>query len=610
MPGNRSHTPASKRPPGGLRHHLTSRLAAAAILALVALIPYLQSWNFDFINFDDYQYVVYSKVANGLTPDGVKWAFTDVTTTANWHPLTYLSLMLDVTLFGCRPGPLHLVNAALHAVAAALLFILLLRLLSGAAAGATSRERYIAAACAALLWAWHPLRAESVAWISSRKDVLSACFCLAGLLAHLSSIREWRGNRARTSDWRHLFDSTPLAAASYHTWLAMLCFLLGYMSKPTMMVFPAFIILLEWLQAGAIRWRLLLPYGIGGLIALAITISAQGDGGAITTENSPLFRVANAIGAIGIYLRQTLHPAGLMVFYPYPRALNPSLLANGAATLTALLLLATTCYRRLPEVTLGILWFLIALIPVIGLIQVGSAAHADRYTYISQLGFAIMAAILLLRLQRHSATWRQLTRAALLPLLLLTLTAGWRQVSLWRDDPTMFSHMLAIDPDNELANRNYGLHAYGTARDYDGAIDHLARYFSLVRGQRFAERSLYVLILAEAGRLEEARLEASRLSNDVNTHLKKTEAGTFIAWAAIAYFEGDHELAQQHATSVLQRIPKHPDANYLLGLLAHDRGDLPAAISYWQAAMRGDLPYQFLKPRILEAQRALANGAG
>lgn len=584
--------------------------ALALIVAAAALIPYLQTGGFDFLNFDDYNYVAYSNVSGGLTWQNVKWAFADVQTMANWHPLTYLSMMTDVSWFGLNPGPMHLVNAVMHAFATGLLFLLLANMPGTPAVAATNPQRraaraLLSAAAAALAWAWHPLRVESVAWISSRKDVLSAVFCLAGLLAHQADIRRWRKETPRETDWRRLLDNAPLGTCSRYAWLGLAAFVLGFMSKPTMMVFPAFIALLEWTEAGRVRWRLLAVYCTGAAIAVGVTICAQGSGGAITAENPFSFRLLNAVRAIGIYMRQTFQPTGLMVFYPYPRHLPPVAVANGLACTAGLLILAQACWKALPAVTSGILWFFVALVPVIGLVQVGSAGHADRYTYLSQIGFAIALAVVLDRLQARSRAWQHAARAAAALALAALLALAWRQTGRWRNDPTMFTYMLRVDPGNDLANRNFGLHAYGTYRDYPAAIEHLSKYLQRARGHHFAERSLYILILAEAGRLDEARLEASRLSNDVNTHLKKSELGTFIAYAAIAYFEGDRDLAQRHAAFVLERVPRHPDANYLLGLIAHDEGRIEDAIAFWTAAHKGDLPYQFLKPRIAEARRLL-----
>jgi tetratricopeptide (TPR) repeat protein len=588
----------------------------AVAVALIALAPYLQTGWFEFINLDDYRYVKYSPVARGLTWANLKWALQDVKMMANWHPLTYLSLMADVTLFGPNPGAMHLVNAGMHAAAAGLLFLLLAALAGGrglsvqvsgavgpSAVGTASGRALAAAAFGALVWALHPLRAESVAWISSRKDVLSALFCIGGLLAHLGDVRIWQGGRAREVEWGKVFDKADLPVCSWRAWVAFACFGLGYMAKPTMMVFPAFVALIEWLEAGRIRWKLLALYAAGAVAVLGVTVFAQGEGGAITDEHSFYTRLLNAAVSISVYLRQFVIPRGLTLFYPYPKSLSPGTVALGVASVAGLVMAADAYRDKRPVVACGVAWFVAALVPVLGFIQVGGAAHADRYTYLPMIGFSLILAAWLRKMldDRRRLRYAAGTVAGAAVLALLALT--WRQVGLWRDDQTLFTHALGAVEGNFLAHRNLGIHAYSRYQDHETAIRHLALFLEMERRPHYAERSLYVLILAEGGHLEEAKAEANRLAQGVDADLGKRELGTFIAYAAIAYYEGDKELAKTHAEYVQERVPNHPDANYLLGLIAQDEGRLDDAVVYWERSLKGDFQYQFIESRIREIKQ-------
>jgi len=594
-------------------------MGVAIAVALVAFLPYFQSGKFELINLDDYRYVVYCPVSNGLSWSNAGWALTDVRAMANWHPLTYLSFMTDVSLFGANPKAMHLVNAGMHAVAAGMLFFLLSALLAGpdcnrkwvvpktvcGDGGEASWPTAIlwAAAFGALAWALHPLRVESVAWISSRKDVLSVLFCLAGLMAHLGDVRAWRGEKARESDWRRLLDGTALENCSWRWWGALACFVLGYMAKPTMMMFPAFIALIEWLEAGRVRWKPLLLYAAGAVVFLVVTVYAQGEGGAITTDYPIPYRVLNATVSISIYLRQFVIPEGLAIFYPYDQALTPGMIASGFSCILGLGALAFACWTRAPVVTCGVVWFLVALIPLLGFIQVGGASHADRYTYLSTIGLSLILATILHGLLRQGRWTAHAARWGAIGLLSVLMFLSWRQIGLWRDDPTLFSHALTVTDGNFLAHRNLGIYAYSRYQDHETAIKHLSAFLKMSNRQYFPEPALYVLILAESGHMEEAKTEARRLTEEVDRAYEKKELSTFIAYSAIAYYEGDRELAKKHAEYVCERVKNHPDANYLLGLIARDAGKLDDAIAFWKRSLKGDFQYQFMEPRIRELER-------
>ncbi|MBI5071133.1 MAG: tetratricopeptide repeat protein [Deltaproteobacteria bacterium] len=408
---------------------------AAGLAALLAAV-YAQVGGFAFVNVDDQQYVTQNRhVLRGLGWDGVAWALGSLHA-ANWHPLTWLSHLLDVSLFGAWAGGHHLVSAALHLASTLLLFHLLHR-----TTGAAGRS-----ALAAALFGLHPLRAESVAWVSERKDVLSTLLLLLLLVAWV------RYAEGRRRGW-------------YLAALGLLA--LGLMAKPMLVTAPALLLLLDaWPlgrtappEAGGRRplVRLALekiPFAALAAASAAVTLYAQARGQAVNAlaEVSLGQRVANALASTVRYLGDTLWPSGLAYFYPHP------VLAHGGtpawqAVLSAALLLALTAAAwrlraRQPWLLWGWVWFLVTLLPVIGLLQVGVQARADRYTYVPHLGlvpalvWGAAAAAERLRLPRALAA------AGAVAVVLALAVASWQQVGTWRDSVTLHQRALAVTERN------------------------------------------------------------------------------------------------------------------------------------------------------------------
>ncbi|MEZ4289302.1 MAG: tetratricopeptide repeat protein [Myxococcota bacterium] len=426
------------------RRLVLAGLALAAALALV----YAPVVGHDFVDFDDRVYVADNpEIASGLGWDGVRWAFT-TGYAANWHPLTWLSHMLDVELFGLEPGAMAAANVGLHALASVLLLVFLAR-----ATGAFWPALGVAA-----LFALHPLRVESVAWIAERKDVLAGVFFMATLLAWLGWVR--RPGRLRSA------------------WVvAMLA--LGLMSKPTVVTLPFVLLLLDvWplrrLERGNLRARLIEKGPLFALVAAScwLTLRVQQAGGAMRdVALSPLdLRIANAITAYATYLRKLVWPSDLAVFYPLPRTGLPESpfgleVVLAAAILLAISLVAFVERRRRPWLAVGWCWYLGVLVPMIGLVQVGNQALADRYTYLSGIGLAIpivfgsteLGAWVEERLGRARAQIVLLPLAA--AILLAFALASHRQVLVWRDHVSLFEHALAVTEGNYLAHYNLGTRA-------------------------------------------------------------------------------------------------------------------------------------------------------
>jgi Flp pilus assembly protein TadD len=396
------------------------------------LAAYAPVGGFGFINFDDPQYVTANPVVRqGLTAESVGWILVNPHAKL-WHPLTSLSHLLDVTLFGLDPGPPHLVNVALHAAGTWACFVVLLALTG----------RFWPSAVVAMLFAWHPARVESVAWIAERKDVLSTLFAWATLGAWVAYVRA-------PSRARYALVFTALTAA--------------VLAKSMLVTLPAVLLLLDvWPLARArLGWPTLLveklPFAVLAVACAAVTYYVQQSGGAVAPDELLGLgqRVGNATVAYVRYLGLLVWPTGLAIFYPY-RAWSPSTVAIAASVVGALTLGALAVRRTAPYVTIGWLWYLITLFPVSGIVQAGSQSMADRFTYWPSVGLALA---LVWTLADHAPLQRLPrlavpTLVAMLGMALLGLTR--RQVLTWRDSETVFRHAIAVTGDNYLAQNQLG----------------------------------------------------------------------------------------------------------------------------------------------------------
>jgi hypothetical protein len=420
-------------------------LALALGLALVTLCTYYGALDNGFVHFDDTLYVTRNPVTQqGLSRSTVLWAFT-TGFAANWHPLTWLSVMLDVQLFGLDARGHHATSIALHALNTVLVFALMLRLGFGRGASAF----------AAGLFGLHPLHVESVAWVAERKDVLSMLFGLLALLAYV----------------RYSEAPSTRRMAAVAVLLA-----LGLMAKPVLVTLPFVLLLLDWwpLRRMAIpSWlaspgtapgvRAAEPVGLGllvreksllfalALVSAFITYLAQAENGSVAVEVPAAYRVVNAIHSYIAYLVKTLYPLHLAVFYPLPTELP---LLRGALDLAALASLGVLAWRvrtRAPYLLVGLLWFLGTLVPMIGLVQVGMQAYADRYTYFPSLGLGLAASLLLADAARRLRLPRAVSALLGVALLgsLAFLTA--KQTLVWRDTVTLFDHAVAVTGRNPVA---------------------------------------------------------------------------------------------------------------------------------------------------------------
>ncbi|MFM8411323.1 MAG: hypothetical protein ACKOCT_13715, partial [Alphaproteobacteria bacterium] len=429
---------AGARAGAGVRPHAIEASATAfsgwpLAVFLLAALPFLPALGGAFLTFDDDVYVTANPmVRDGLTARGLAWAVRSFDT-GNWHPLTWASLMLDAQLHGLSPGGFHLSNLLLHGANATLLFLLLARV-----AGSLP-----VAAAGAIAWAVHPLRTESVAWISERKDLLSAFF---GLLA----VHAWLGSSPRDllRPGRAIERSAPprIAATTLLLAASLAC-------KPMLVTLPLLLLLLDaWplgrlADAGDVPRRVVEKWPLWALAALssAVAIVAQRGAGAVARfDRLPLAeRLANAAISPLRYLALTAWPSGLAAVVPFPESGWGAAAGLGAAGLLAAISLA--CWlvrRRLPSLVVGWGWFLVALLPVAGLVQVGVQSIADRYTYVPTMGLALGLVGAFPVLVPGPAARRAAAGLAAAACALLAALA-WRQSLAWRDTATLMEQAIA-----------------------------------------------------------------------------------------------------------------------------------------------------------------------
>jgi len=463
-------------------------LAAAGILLLCAAI-YLPTLDHAFVVIDDRAYLVEpERLKAGVSAENLLWALTTFHQ-SNWHPATWVSHLIEADLFGLTARVVHAGNALLHAGNALLLFALLRAL-----TGSLWRSAVVAA-----LFAAHPLRVESVAWAAERKDVLAAFFFFLCCLLYVG--------HARRPGWARLSAVSAAFAA-------------GLMAKSMLVTLPFVLLLLDFWPLGRLRptspgavWRparLLAekaPLFVLAAAASVVAFAAQQHGGSVAPLGGyPLpIRVLDSLTACGFYLTKTLWPSRLAVFYPHaapgsPFAIAP--VAFGLLAFTAITVVAVVCLRRRPHLAVGWFWFLGMLVPVIGLVQIGAQAYADRYTYLPHAGLLTALVWEAAAVLRRRCLPGPAVAAAACALVLLLAAVARRQVGHWRDDDTLFGHAVAVTADNYLAYHNHGYSFALRGRAAEAA----EQYERALRIRPGSWKTAYGLgwALAAAGRTEEA----------------------------------------------------------------------------------------------------------
>ena len=553
------------------RSRLTPLIGLALIMGTLAL--YWPVRHHDFVNYDDGKFVSKNiHVRAGLTWDSIKWALTaDLVTPAfnadYWTPVTFLSHMITVELFGMEPSAHHLVNLLLHFLNTLLLF-LLLRWMTGA---------LWPSAAVAALFAIHPLHVESVAWISERKDVLSMFFGLLTIGAYV------RYSRVPTVG-RYL--------------VMVLAFALGLMSKAMLVTLPCLLLLIDYWPLGRLRpvgwrdvaeriiwWHLVkekLPlFGMAAACLLITYLALERDEALYSLATLPFgARLANALVAYVAYIKMMFWPTGLAVIYPHPGATLPLWQPVAAAVvLVAISLLVMMGGRRWPYGVTGWFWYLGTLVPVVGLVQAGEQAMADRYTYLPLIGLFLIIAWGVADFV-NGRLERKIAMALVAGVVLSLLFVGARvQVGYWRNSITLFEQTLRVTSDNHVAHNSLG----GALAKRGKRDEAVAQYREALRikPSYTRARSNLGLLLTEQGKLDEAIAHFSRVL-EIRPNYASAHNNLGLALAR----QRDLPRAVAHYTESLRLRPDNEKAHNNLGLALAEQGKLPEALAHYAESLR------------------------
>jgi tetratricopeptide (TPR) repeat protein len=556
------------------------RLGILAGLVLLTAAAYEGVRRCDFVAFDDDLYVYrHPYVAQGLTPEGVRFALSadllfESPHADYWMPVTVLSRMADVELFGLDPAGHHLVNAALHAAAALLVFVMLEGL-----TGARGRSAFAAA-----LFAVHPLTVESVAWVTERKDVLAALFWMGTVIAWTRYARG--GGRG-----------------AYAAALGIMT--LGLMSKPTLVTLPLVLLALDvWPLRRLVPGRVTRSIGekapfflLAGASAAATLLAHARGGHLATAEALPLgLRLANALWSLVLYPWMVLRPVGLAVPYPYDRQGLAWRAALAAALLALAAIVVFRSLRSRPYLFTGAAWYVLALLPVLGIVQTGPQGHADRFMYIPLVGVGIVLAWGAAEVAGASTVARRALPWAVAALLLSWVMLTRAQVATWKDTVTLFTHAVAVTDDNAIAHHNLAT-ALALKGDLDGAEQHYREAVRILPGYA-AARSALGVALARRDRLPEAlehQREAVRLApGSADAHFNLG-----LLWARL----GKPAEAAARYAEALRLDPGLAAAHYSWGNLLAAAGRWREAEGHYREAVR-------LEPADLDAANNLALSIG
>jgi tetratricopeptide (TPR) repeat protein len=597
-----SEAPAATIAPRG-----TTALLFAIGLAAATIVAYAPVRTHEFVQIDDPAYVTENPhVLGGLTAEGVRWALTS-NHAANWHPLTWISHMLDLELFGLDAGAHHLTNLAMHVASTLLLFGWLVR-----TTGAAGRSAFVAA-----LFALHPLHVESVAWVAERKDVLSTLLLMLTLWAYLPYVRaSARGGRSGRVRW--------LLVVAF-------VFALGLLAKPMLVTVPFLLLLLDAWPLGRVSlrgsrldvWRPLvvekLPLIALSALSSVLTFVAQQRGGAVAelTRVPLLLRLENAVVSYVAYLAKMIWPANLSVVYPLPEAIPIWQAALALIALAAITALVLRTARRQPYLAVGWLWYVGMLVPVIGIVQVGVQAFADRYTYVPLVGVFIMMAWGAVDVAaRAGGRGRPVVLA--LPALAIVIICGVltrQQVGYWRSSVPLWQHALSVTlgADRYDAHMELGRVLLPLGRRSE-ALEHYSAAVRLRPDSAEAHHQRGVLLLDE-GRTADAIAafrEAVRLapgSAASHANLGRAVASTGDSAAAIPHFQdavrldpsqpaalsdlgaalvnaGRPDEAIGHLTSALRLRADFPEAHNNLGFAFARTGRYEQALTHFSEALR------------------------
>jgi len=574
-------------------------------LVISILCVYGQVRTFSFVNFDDRQYVTGNyHVQAGFTLESIRWSFT-ATQASNWHPLTWLSHMLDCQFYGMNPGHHHMTNVLFHILNSLLLFFIFKRI-----SVSLWKSAFVAA-----LFALHPLHVESVAWVAERKDVLSTFFWMLALWSYAGYVKSSKLDKYL---------------------LIILFYILGLMAKPMIVTLPFVLLLLDYwplkrfqlwpsndenpavqrpFYFGLIREKI--PLFILSFASSAITYLVQNSSGAVNSLVAIPFhlRVANALVSYVGYIGKMLWPHNLAVLYPYPRSIALWKIVGAGLLLTVITGLVLRLLRSKPYLAVGWLWYLGTLVPVIGIVQVGSQALADRYTYVPLIGIFIMATWGISDWVSKKYYKRIGFYAATTAIVLLLMITSRLQVKYWTNSVTLFEHAINVTGDNGIAQHNLG-EALAEQGNLNKAVEHYKAALKVNPdlagtnfniGVYFREEDKideainhFSRILSEKSdraaaqyELEDTMKKRGNLSRAVKCYLEaiKIRPGYVKAYnnlGVIFAAQNKVEAAIFFLSKALQISPRYAGAHYNLGKIYFNRNDTEKAIFHFQKALQFD----------------------
>ncbi len=561
------------------------------ILITAVLLVYWQVGDHEFINYDDNAYITdNAQVQKGLTSKGIIWAFT-TSHTGNWHPLTWISHMLDCELYGLNPKGHHLTNVLFHMANAILLFVVLRWM-----TGAIWRSGLVAA-----LFALHPLHVESVAWAAERKDVLSTFFWMLTMVAYVHYVNRPGGKRYL---------------------LVLITFSLGLMAKPMLVTLPFVLLLLDYWPLNRFNPRAVpgsvedqplgfrssgddkspilkavmekTPLFLMSLFSCVVTVMAQQEAGAISTLEIVPFklRIANGLVSVVAYMGKMIWPQDLAVFYPHP--VSDLQIWKPVVAGLFLLILSTVALwvaQRCRYVLVGWLWYLGTLVPVIGLVQVGEQAMADRYTYVPLIGLFIVVVWGFADLVKGWRSRRWVVSVSAAVMVLALMAGSWLQVAHWKNSVRLFKHALDATSNNYVAHYTLG-NALALQGNLTGSVSHYNKALQIHPNFAEAHNNLGNA-LALQGNLTGA---ISHYNKALQINPDHAEAHRNLAVGLDR--QGRHQEAIQHYAEVLRISPHDAQSHNNLGVALAEQGRLKEAVAHFTEALRID-------PNFKEAQRNL-----
>ena len=601
------------------------RIVFLVCLCLIAviIIPYLQVINFDFVSYDDELYVTENPyVQKGISPEGIQWAFTTFHS-ANWHPITWLSHMLDCELYGLNSGAHHWTNVEFHIANTVLLFLILFMM---------TQELWKSAFVAAL-FALHPLHVESVAWVSERKDVLSTFFGLLTIAAYCSYVKK--------------------SSAKYY--MLVIAFLsIGLMAKPMLVTLPFVLLLLDYWPLKRFQYpknenndlsqsgkkiyvgfkglmRLILekiPLFIPVAISCVLTFLAQKSESALTPLGALILkdRIANALVSYVTYVFKAFWPSKLAVFYPHPGNTPAWQITVAALLIAVAILLSIRTVKKYPYIAVGLFWYLGTLVPVIGLVQVGNQAMADRYTYIPLIGLFIIFTWGVSDLLKKWHCRKPFFGIFATIILTALISNTFFQLRYWKNSITLFENAVKVTKNNYKSQNNLGT-AF-VAVDLDEAISHYKAALKMKPDYAVALYNLgnVFIMKGETDKAIEYYMKALHIKPDyldvlnnlgtafinkkkydhASLYLKRAlelnprQTGVRNNLANVLFMQGKHDEAVLQYQEILKFNPENADAHYNLAYVLTIEGRINKAILHYEETIR-------INPRYSKAHYNLGN---